>query len=224
MFWLKLLNMSKSAKILPRQKRSVKTHNALLDAAERLLRDRPWDEISTVDIMLEAGVSNGAIYGRFKSKDDLLVALYERHDEKLKERFGSGNAGESFDEESLEDFMDREIDGLIANYKENRWLLQAMGILSRQKPGVVTAKMRDERRAMFDQIGARFDPFVGQFDHPDPKRGVQLVIFFVGTILREAYLYPGPHFGTLDIDDVELKDSLKRLAMGFLGVRSENRQ
>jgi AcrR family transcriptional regulator len=209
-----------TSKIVPRQKRSVETYNALLDAAERLLREKPWEEISTVDIMQAAGVSNGAIYGRFKSKDDLLVALYERHDERLKASFAEPNAAAPDNRnESIEDFFDREIDALIENYRENRWMLQAMGIVSRQKPEIVTPSMRGERRAILEQIGTKFERFEGEFDHPDPHRAVELVIFFVSTILREAYLYQGPHFGTLDIDERELKKAVKRMAMSFLGAR-----
>ncbi len=64
----------------PRQDRSLRTFDLLLDASERLLKLRSWEDISIVDIMREAACSNGAIYGRFKNKDEVLVALYDRHD------------------------------------------------------------------------------------------------------------------------------------------------
>ena len=203
----------------PRQGRSRKTHDLLLDAAERLLRDRPWEEISIVEIMREANCSNGAIYGRFKGKDELLVALYERHDEKLKARFErQQKVARSRKDEALEQFLEREIDQLIKTMRQNRWLLRAMGLLSRTRPDVVSAAVRDERRAMFDRVGERIMKFDDQIDHPDPRRGAQRAVFFVATIVREAVLYQGPHAGTLKLGDRELKSSLMQMALGFLGA------
>ena len=203
----------------PRQQRSMKTHNALLDAAERLLKKRPWEEISTVAIMLEAGVSNGAIYGRFKSKDELLVALYDRHDAQLKKRVRKRDAEIADSDLSFEEALDDEIDNLVKTFRENRWLLKAMGMLSRKNPEVVSQRTRRERGELLDKIAKRYEQFEKDFDHPQPKRALELSIFFVATILREAILYQGPHFGTLDISDRELKQSVKRMALGFVGYR-----
>lgn len=207
----------------PRQERSLQTHNALLDAAEKLLKKHPWEEISTVAIMVEAGLSNGAIYGRFKSKDSLLVALYERHDKRLKERFEKQQKqrNQSKNTETMEQFLEREINQLVSVMYENRWLLRAMGLLSRQKPEVVSQNIRGERRDMFEKIVSSILTFRNDFAYPHPERGVELAVFFVSTILREAILYQGPHFGTLDISKKELKESVKHMAMSFLKAKTK---
>jgi AcrR family transcriptional regulator len=204
----------------PRQKRSMQTHNALLDAAEKLLKERPWEEISTVAIMVEAGLSNGAIYGRFKSKDNLLIALCDRHDKKLKERFNQQQKGAGKKDETMEEFLERELDQLVTNMYENRWLLRAMGLLARQKPEVVSQSTRGERRDMFEKIVAQILQFEDEIKHPYPERGAELAVFFVSTILREAILYQGPHFGTLDISEKELKEAVKRMALSFLRTKA----
>ncbi|MEZ5345666.1 MAG: TetR/AcrR family transcriptional regulator [Pyrinomonadaceae bacterium] len=203
----------------PKQDRSLKTHHDLLDAAERLLKTRPWEEISTVAIMIEAGYSNGAIYGRFKNKDELLVALYERHDKKLRKRFLKLNDPAKNEDTTLEEFVEKEIGQLIGNYRENRWLLREMGLLSRRKPEVVSAEKRLARKEMFDMIGSQFFQFENDFESKNAKRNIELVIFFVASILREAILYPGPHFDTVDLNDDELKQSLKKMTLGFLGKK-----
>jgi AcrR family transcriptional regulator len=206
----------------PRQKRSRKTRNALLDAAERLLRERSWESISTAEIVREAGCSNGAIYGRFAGKDDLLVALYERHDAKLKARFKQQQEQRGpREDDTLTSFLSREFDLLIETMRENRWLLRAMGLLSRSKPGVVTEEMRRERKKIFGKIGSQLLRFEHEIGHPDPKRAVDLAVFFVTTIVRETILYQGPHADTIDLDDGELHASLLRMALEFLGVQTE---
>ena len=169
--------------------------------------------------MLEAGCSNGAIYGRFKNKDDILVALYERHNERLRERFTNQQGKNQTRKETLENFFDREIDQLIKMHRENRWLLAAVGTLSRRKPDVVTPEMRTQRKRMFEMIGSQFLRFEDEFETPHLEREIQLIIFFVSTIIREAILHQGPHFGTLKLKDKELKKSLKKMAFGFLGVK-----
>ena len=206
----------------PKQKRSRKTREALLDAAERLLRDRPWEEISTVAIMIEAECSNGAIYGRFKNKDALLVELYARHDIRQKERFRKRRSDRSLDNLDLKTLLEVEIAGLIKMYRQNRWLLKAMGVLSRTKPDVVTAEMRAERKKMLKQVAEPLLAFEEVSDLKNAERSVELAIFFVSTILRESILYQGPHFGTLDLDHDEFKNSLVRMALGYLEADSKN--
>ncbi|MCB1025485.1 MAG: TetR/AcrR family transcriptional regulator [Acidobacteria bacterium] len=201
----------------PKQDRSLKTYNDLLDAAGRLLKDRNWDDISTVSIMLEAGYSNGAIYARFKNKDEILVALYERHDKELRKRFNKIRERKKPEGQTLEQFIDNEIGQLIKNYRENRSLLREMSLLARRKPEVVSFEKRLARKEIFEIIAEDFFEFQDEFEKPNAKRNVELVIFFVATILRESILYPGPHFDTLDLTDEELKSSLTRLALRFLG-------
>jgi len=52
--------------------------DAILDAAERLMRTCGYEEMSVQDIQDELGVSRGAIYHYFGSKDEILEAVLER--------------------------------------------------------------------------------------------------------------------------------------------------
>lgn len=62
--------------ILPtRQRRSQETTVALLEAAAALLRERSLDELSIEDLCNRVGVTIGAFYGRFESKDAFFNAL-----------------------------------------------------------------------------------------------------------------------------------------------------
>ena len=62
----------------PKQARSQQTLERLLDAAEALLGERRWSEVSIADIVRRAKSSVGGFYGRFRDKDELLLALHER--------------------------------------------------------------------------------------------------------------------------------------------------
>ena len=61
----------------PKQKRSQKTLEKLLQALDDLLIDHYFEQIKVVDICKRAGVSVGNFYRRFKGKEDLLPYLYQ---------------------------------------------------------------------------------------------------------------------------------------------------
>lgn len=69
----------------PVQQRSKKTEQALLDALERLLKTKSFQDLTVAQIASEAGVSTGAIYRRFKDKEDLLRSAFMRFYEQTRE-------------------------------------------------------------------------------------------------------------------------------------------
>lgn len=54
-------------------------HNAILDAADRLLVRAPVRVASMAEVADEAGLAKGTVYLYFPSKDELLLALHDRH-------------------------------------------------------------------------------------------------------------------------------------------------
>jgi AcrR family transcriptional regulator len=52
---------------------------AILDAAERLLRRSPDRMANVAEVADEAGLAKGTVYLYFPSKEELLLALHERH-------------------------------------------------------------------------------------------------------------------------------------------------
>lgn len=59
------------------QQRSEETHNRLLHAAQLLFSKKGYDATSVADICGEAGVSKGAFYHHFDSKQALFLNLLE---------------------------------------------------------------------------------------------------------------------------------------------------
>jgi TetR/AcrR family transcriptional repressor of nem operon len=45
----------------------------ILDAAARLFRERGFEAVTVAEVMKAAGLTHGAFYGHFKSKDDLIA-------------------------------------------------------------------------------------------------------------------------------------------------------
>jgi TetR/AcrR family transcriptional regulator, acrAB operon repressor len=65
--------MGKSSKAV-----ALETRERILDTAEQLFERRGVSRTSLEDIATAAGVTRGAIYGHFKGKSDLFVAMYRR--------------------------------------------------------------------------------------------------------------------------------------------------
>src|SRR5829696_8205195 len=53
--------------------------NAILDAAERLFLQHPDRMANVSEVASDAGVAKGTVYLYFPSKEEMLLALHERH-------------------------------------------------------------------------------------------------------------------------------------------------
>ncbi len=71
---------------MARQARSQATQQALLQAAERLFAAQGYNAVSVEAICREAGVSKGAFYHHFPSKQAVFLALLERWLRRLEQR------------------------------------------------------------------------------------------------------------------------------------------
>ncbi len=76
----------------------------LLDAAWRCAAEKRFAEMAVDDVCAEAGLSKGAFYGYFASKDDLLAALLEADAETLDRTLDRIGAGEENGVERLRRF------------------------------------------------------------------------------------------------------------------------
>jgi AcrR family transcriptional regulator len=73
----------------PRQARSAKSLDLILDAAEQLFHQRGVAETSTVDVASAAKVSVGRLYYWFPDKDAVTNAVMQRSEQRLREFLGS---------------------------------------------------------------------------------------------------------------------------------------
>lgn len=62
-----------------REARKAETRDELIFAASRVFVERGYRGASVKLVADEAGFTTGAVYGHFKNKDDLFLAVYERY-------------------------------------------------------------------------------------------------------------------------------------------------
>ena len=64
-----------SARRKPKGDKRERTRAALLDAARSLTREKGYERTTLEDVATRAGMTTGAIYGNFKNRDELFIAL-----------------------------------------------------------------------------------------------------------------------------------------------------
>ncbi len=64
---------------LTRQESRLRTQERLLEAAAEVFSQRGFHDASVDEIAEEAGFSKGAVYSNFASKEELFMALLDRH-------------------------------------------------------------------------------------------------------------------------------------------------
>jgi len=62
-----------------RKAQGAKTKRKLVEIADRLFRERSYSDVSVEDITNEAGITKGAFYVHFPSKDALIALLIAEH-------------------------------------------------------------------------------------------------------------------------------------------------
>jgi AcrR family transcriptional regulator len=61
----------------PKGDKRARTRAALIEAARALIREEGYDTLTLANVAERAGMTTGAIYGNFKNRTDLLMAVAE---------------------------------------------------------------------------------------------------------------------------------------------------
>jgi TetR/AcrR family transcriptional regulator, fatty acid metabolism regulator protein len=72
-------------KLTMRQTQAIKTRTKIYNTAFDMMEKKGFDNITIEEISKKAGVSVGAFYHYFKSKNDILFEIYHRADEYFKD-------------------------------------------------------------------------------------------------------------------------------------------
>ena len=59
----------------PKGDKRDRTRAALLEAARALVREKGYERTTLEEVAARAGMTTGAIYGNFKNRDELFIAL-----------------------------------------------------------------------------------------------------------------------------------------------------
>jgi AcrR family transcriptional regulator len=128
----------------PRQDRAKATVDALVEATARLLVEEGWDGTSTNKIAAKAGVSVGSLYQYFEGKEQLVIAVGERHHQQLMAVIAGAAAGVA--DKELPEMVDSIIGAMLEAHALDAELHR---VLSEQIPSELIMSRIEEDGAAF---------------------------------------------------------------------------
>jgi AcrR family transcriptional regulator len=145
----------------------------LLDAASRVVAAKGYDGTRIVDIIRESGLSSGAVYGRFDSKDELVLAavLTAVEENSLANRMTDRPVAEMIAEASR---ADQPLDDHEAMH------LEAF-IAARRNPALAAA-IADARRRWRETLAAPIIARASEDGSASPDADFDLLVYLVQTL------------------------------------------
>lgn len=117
---------------LPHQSLSRATMERVLEATEKLLQEKAFEDLTILEISALSTATATSIYSRFGDKEGLLLAVHERFIHRAKERLSSTFDLGAVSTWSVDDIVSRFVSDLFRRYSANHFLLRSV-LLSRHQ-------------------------------------------------------------------------------------------
>jgi AcrR family transcriptional regulator len=150
----------------------------VLSNATKLFAKKGFDRTSVQEIVEAAGVTKGAMYHYFDSKDDLLYEIYARVLREQTEQLEKVAATEAPLRERLAAAASDVVVSTIANLDDNKIFWQSMHQLSAEKQKAVRA----ERRKYHERFRTLIEEGQASGEFRDDKPADVVVDFFFGSV------------------------------------------
>jgi AcrR family transcriptional regulator len=176
----------------PKQKRSRRSAERALDASLELLEEQGFDAFTVAEVSKRAGISVGAIYARFGSKESLLRAVHGRAMEVIALEHAALQAANGPAPRHLPESVIEAVGMVAGVFSRNRDLLRAFMHL-----GAVDEVISRRGSASSRELARRFKAIVlvhrDQVGHRDPDTAVDVGFRMAYCTFARQVMY-GPEF------------------------------
>jgi AcrR family transcriptional regulator len=201
----------------PKQARSERTLQRLLDAAESLIKEKGHAAVSIPDIARRAGSSVGGFYARFRDKNELLRALEERHFIELSQRVEALADARRWKNAATTDIVEAAVAELVSTTRERRHMIAAFLVRAIEDPVIRAGGLRFRRRVE-DRISALLLPRRAEMSHPDPALAIDLAIQTAFALMQQHVLIEETQAGGRALSDEELRRELATMFLRYIGI------
>src|SRR5262245_18739540 len=167
-----------SARRRPKGDKRLRTRAALLEAAAAVIREKGYEGTTLAEVAERAGMTRGAIYGNFKNRDELFLAIVAQRWEPIVPRI---RVGDSFQRQ-----MRALAEAVIAAFPQRR--KSAVGAASFQAYALKNEEMRKRLVAANGELYRAMAAGVAQMNRtnelPMPAEQLVRVLHF----MTEGYL------------------------------------
>ncbi len=183
---------TKTLKRPPRQARAEASLDALTEAVEKLLRDKPFNDVSVAELAAEAGVSPAYLYTRFENKQALLDYVVSGFLAEQNERAGDLLAPERWRGVGLETRLARLANQFVAAARKHRGKMRA---LSEMAVSDETCEAGEAwlKAAAGGQLRDWLLECRDEIHHPDPQNAVVFVLQMFALGLQSSHLLSPAH-------------------------------
>ena len=206
-----------SGVLRPRQRRSRRTLERLLDAAAQALEDSTFDRLTIAELTRRAGVAVGSFYRRFEDKEALLRALYARYEAERTAAFER-----AFDPAAwLDQPLSERCAGLASFFVEfsrrHRALLRSFSMFVRSRPERMRGGFEVTLHDLYDRAAAVLIEREDEIRHPEPDLAARFGLLMVAATCRNKIVFgEDPHPRSVAIDDERLAKELARALVSYL--------
>jgi AcrR family transcriptional regulator len=203
----------------PKQARSERTLQRLLDAAESLIKEKGHAAVSIPEIARRAKSSVGGFYARFRDKNELLRALEERHFIELLQRVDALADRRRWDNASTVEIIEAAVAELVAITRERRHMIAAFLVRAIEDPVIREGGLRF-RRTVEERIGALLLLRRDEMTHPNPALAIDLGIQTAFALMQQHVLIEETQVAGQPLSDEDLRRELATIFLRYLGIDS----
>jgi len=204
----------------PRQERSQKTLEKLLDAAESLIREGGLEAVTVPAVVAKGDSSVGSFYARFPDKNALLETLHERAcnqtiwtaEHALDPKLWVGR--------SLEEIVEAMVSFAVRTFGSRRSVMTAFHrALGHDR---AYAERRARNGVELARLATRlFESHRVRIRHPDFEGSVAMALRVLTATLEQRNGFAASGIVEVDVSDEVLERELARLVLSYLDVRAE---
>jgi AcrR family transcriptional regulator len=202
----------------PKQARSERTLQRLLDAAEALIKEKGHATVSIPEIARRAGSSVGGFYARFRDKNELLRALEERHFIELSQRLEALADARRWENAPTVAIVEAAVAELVSSTRERRHMIAAFLVRAIEDPVIREGGLRF-RRLVEERISALLLPRRAEMTHPAPALAIDLGIQTAFALMQQHVLIEETQVAGRALTDDELRRELATLFLNYIGIR-----
>ena len=205
----------------PQQARSQQTLTRLLDAAEELAAEKGFDDTTVAEVARRADSSVGAFYARFRDKDALLNAVYQRYLEQAQATADDVLDPERWDGAAVPEILRAVVRFVVSVYRDQGGLIRAFVVR-----GHSDSDFRERQERYSDYVNARLAKLLlarsAELDTDDPERASAFALTVMFATIESSVLFGELRTGALTFSDDELAAELTRACLNTLGVVAPN--
>ena len=201
----------------PRQARTQRSLERLLDSAEELLREKCFEDVHVTEVARRAGTSVASFYRRFRDKDALLHALHERHCDQAFATADDALRADRWEGAGIREILTRVLPFVIETLERNEMLERAM--LQRMLSDMsMRQRISGLRRHVMNRLSELLMDRREEIRHPDPALAVAFGVGQAGALLTEYYTLGARESEIVPMSDQQVADELTRSLCGYLRV------